>query len=971
MSFSFPPALLLLALVPAAIWLGYPHQRFRRRRDTVSLILRTAIIVLLALALAGMQIVRDTDRLAVVFLVDASDSVDPVLRDAALGQVRETIGAMGDADLAGLVVFAQRPLVERPVSDSRSLGPVRSSPDSGNTDIAAAVRLALAMFPSDAARRIVILSDGQQTIGDAEAAAQLAAAAGVEITYLPLQTLDAPDVRVTRFDAPAAVPQGQQFDLSLTVQADQATRARVDIFASGELITSETTDLREGVNNRTLTLVAQDSGFRDFTVIVQPESIDGYYQNNQLATFSQVIGPARVLAVGDAEETQYIAAALQEAELTVDVIAPENLPITAAGLIPYESVILANVAADRLTDRQMQTILAYVRDLGGGLVSLGGPEAYGPGGYFQTPLETVLPVSMQLEDQQRQPQLTIAYVIDRSGSMATLGPSGQPLIELAKAAIDRSIDFLQPTDRAGVATFDSAAYWIAEIQDVANREELRRLVGTLRPSGGTDIRAGLELVARDIVNEPTQLKHIIVLSDGLSNRAGLIEMVGALYAEAGVTLTSVALGDDSELMRDMAEAGGGTYRMAADPSTIPTIFAQETVLATRSYIFESPFVPAVSGRSPILQGIAGLPELRGYVGTSLKDAAQAVLRGPEPYADPILASWQFGLGRAVAFTSDATARWGTAWVTWDDFTRFWNQAVRWTMTEGGSDTIETRVTMEETAARVIVDARDDAGGFVNGLALSVSVVDPGLTARLIPLRQTAPGQYEATFVPAQEGAYLLAVNGGGSDGTTVTQTSGWVMSYSREYAAGRSESILPRIAAITGGGRLTDGLGSAFARTLTARGGAAPVFPFLLIAALLLLPIDIAVRRVLINRSDLARLAAALRARSRPAAEAATGRMAALMDARERARQAIESEDVTRSAVSTASALRTRVRSDETRRAESITTGAPPQPKPAPDPDRRPAPQPAAPKPAPAPTADDSGENIGARLLKRRRPPPT
>lgn len=457
----------------------------------------------------------------------------------------------------------------------------------------------------------------------------------------------------------------------------------------------------------------------------------------------------------------------------------------------------------------------------------------------------------------------------------------------------------------------------------------------------------------------------------MSNRAGLIEMVGALYAEAGVTLTSVALGDDSELMRDMAEAGGGTYRMAADPSTIPTIFAQETVLATRSYIFESPFVPAVSGRSPILQGIAGLPELRGYVGTSLKDAAQAVLRGPEPYADPILASWQFGLGRAVAFTSDATARWGTAWVTWDDFTRFWNQAVRWTMTEGGSDTIETRVTMEETAARVIVDARDDAGGFVNGLALSVSVVDPGLTARLIPLRQTAPGQYEATFVPAQEGAYLLAVNGGGSDGTTVTQTSGWVMSYSREYAAGRSESILPRIAAITGGGRLTDGLGSAFARTLTARGGAAPVFPFLLIAALLLLPIDIAVRRVLINRSDLARLAAALRARSRPAAEAATGRMAALMDARERARQAIESEDVTRSAVSTASALRTRVRSDETRRAESITTGAPPQPKPAPDPDRRPAPQPAAPKPAPAPTADDSGENIGARLLKRRRPPPT
>jgi uncharacterized membrane protein len=975
MSFSTPLALFLLLLIPAVIWLGYPQQRFRRRRDIASVAIRAAMIALLVLALAGAQVTQSTNRLAVVFLVDASDSVDPITREGAISLVRDAINGMGSDDLAGVVLFGQRPQVERPITDSHTLGPVRSQPNGGNTDLAAAVRLALAMFPSDAARRIVVMSDGQPTLGDSEAAAQLAAAAGVEISYVPLREQDSPDVRVTRFEAPSAVPEGQQFDLSLTVVADQATPARIDVFASGEIILSEETDLRQGTNNRTLTLTAQSSGFRDFTVVVEPEGGDGYYQNNRLATFSQVIGPARVLVVGDESETSYLAAALREAGLTVDEQDAGQLPINVAGLVPYESVILANVPTDRLSERQMQAMQTYVRDLGGGLVVVGGPNAYGPGGYFETPLEETLPVSMKLTDQERQPRLSIAYVIDRSGSMQAIGPDGQPLIELAKAAINRSIDFLQEADRAGVATFDSTAYWVAEFQNVANREELRRLIGTLRPSGGTDIGAGMRLVAGEIVNQPTEAKHIILLSDGIANRAGLIELATDLRS-AGVTLTSIALGDENELMRDLSEAGGGSFRVVTDASTIPSVFAQETVLATRSYIFEDPFTPSLTARSPIMQSITALPALQGYVGTTPKDAALVVLRGPEPYRDPLLAAWQYGLGRSVAFTSDATARWGTDWVTWDDYTRFWNQAVRWTMTEGGSEALETRVVMEETQARVIVDARDDSGAFLNGLELGVSVVEPGLESQQLVLRQVAPGRYEATFDPSGEGAYLLAVNGAAGE-TAINQTSGWVMSYSREYLASRGQSVLPRMAAITGGRAYTDGLAPAFEHTIAARSGSLPIFPLLLLLALLLLPFDVAIRRLLVQRSDLARLATALRLRAQPATEAATGRMAALMDARERARAAIEADEIT-TAANTASTLRSRLKTSDTKAA-----AAPPSRPPArePLPARQSAPPPlsaeqppvapAAPKPAdPAPTSSaqtEESDNIGARLLKRRK----
>jgi uncharacterized membrane protein len=956
MSFSFPLALLLLIGLGAVIALALPLMAHRRRRDLTSLILRCVIFTLLVLALAGTQIARSADTLAVVFVVDASDSISATARDGALSQVRDAIADMGPNDRAGVILFGQDSQIERPVSASRTVSPARTQPNPGNTDLSAAIRLALAMFPADSARRIVILSDGQQTLGDAAAAARLAEASNVEISVLPIRTITQPDVRVTRFDAPSAVPEGQPFDLNLTIQADVATLARVNIFAGQNLIATEDLALRSGTNNRTLTLTAGESGFRDFTVVVEPSEGDGFYQNNQLATFSQVIGPASVLLVRqDASESQYLAAALREAGLTVSETTPGALPPSTSGLAAYQSVVLINVPADRLSPRAMEALQVWVRDLGGGLVVTGGPDSFGPGGYFQTPLETVLPLDMQLKDQERQPRLTIAYLIDRSGSMATTGPDGAPLIELAKAAISRSIDFLQPQDIAGVATFDSDSYWVANLQEVGNREELRRLVGTLRPSGGTDILAGLTLVSRDIVNQPSQLKHILLLSDGMANRRGLLELATQLN-EAGVTLTTVAIGDHSELMRDLSEVGGGSYRLAETAASIPAIFAQETVLATRSYLFEVPFTPALSSRSPILQGVTALPQLLGYVGTTEKPAAQVLLRGPEPYGDPILAAWQYGLGRSVAFTSDVTARWGANWVSWGDFTRFWSQSVGWTITEDSGSAVETRVIMEETQARVVVDARDSAGGLLNGLDLRAAVVDPTLGTQSLILRQTAPGRYEATFKPDAEGAYLLRVNGGLQGQTAeINRTSGWVMRYSREYTAQQSESVLPELAQITGGQLYADGLGAAFAHTLQARTGSTLLSPLLILLALLLLPVDVAVRRLYVGREDWSRLRAAIRPQP---VLAPSEQMAPLLQARERARQAAENAPEN-TAANTAGALRERLKRDApVSPAATVRPAAPVTLKT----DEKSVAHDAKPQPQ----ANPEG-NLGARLLKRRQ----
>jgi hypothetical protein len=379
-----------------------------------------------------------------------------------------------------------------------------------------------------------------------------------------------------------------------------------------------------------------------------------------------------------------------------------------------------------------------------------------------------------------------------------------------------------------------------------------------------------------------------------------------------------------------------------------------------------------------MDGIRALPSLEGYVATSSRAAAQVILRGPEPYSDPVLAAWQYGLGRSVAFMSDATARWGQNWVTWDEFARFWSQTVRWTITEGASSNLETRVVMEDEQARITVDARDNDGAFLNGLDLQTSVVfNPARSAQRIALRQVAPGQYEGVFTPEAEGAYFLRVTNQNDapnvdDGETLelNQTTGWVMSYSPEYDLREfDDELLQSIADLTEGKDLANRSGDVFEHNITAQNATTPLWPWLLLVAALLLPFDVGVRRLLVTRSDLQRLTANIRGkfgRAGRLTETQAERISSLRQARERARQSIEGgaisgESTGKSPTGAVSALR-----KKSAESHDPQKPLPPEPiRPAPD---KPAPPKPPTKPTPAGVAErmDTG-NIGSKLLKRKR----
>lgn len=959
MSFSAPVFLLLFLLAPALVWLGWPGRSAARRREIASLILRLIIFSALVLSLAGLELVRSADNLAVVFLVDVSDSMPDESKTAAVGWVADAIAELRPDDKAAIVLFGGDALVERPMLSTREITAFTSVPTTTQTDFAQAIRLALALFPSQAAKRIIILSDGVATTGNAEEAARLAAAAGVQIDVVVFARETSEEFNealLLDVSAPSALRHNEQFDLSVTIDSTVARQVGVRVFANSELVHEGTVDLIVGRQSYPLSLTAGEPGFVSYRVqIVPPAAADTYYQNNELAAFSQIKGPPRVLLVTgeNAEGTdsaQQLANALRAADIHLDRVSPGALPSELSALANYASVVLVDVPARDLSHRQQSAVEQYVRDLGGGLLVIGGPQSYGVGGYFRTPLEDVLPVDMQLKDEKRRPRLAIVFIIDHSGSMAETS-GGVQKIELAKEAAIRAIELLSPTDKVGVIQFDDSAGWVVPITTLDDPDSVINRVASIRASGGTDILSGVQAMASELPQDDSQLKHVILLTDGGANPAGIPELVRQLYEQHGITLSGVAVGRDAatDLLQQLADVGGGRYHFADNPATIPEIFTEETTLATRAYIIEEPFTLEQLVYSPILQGITEAPPLRGYVGTTAKSTAQLILvsRLASDASDPILAAWQYGLGRAVAWTSDATGRWAVDWLNWEGYPTMFAQAVRYTINESVQSDITADVTLDGEQATLAIDAFDNNGEFINGLKLNANIIAPDGTTIPATLAQTAPGRYEAQFTPTEPGAYIIRVNSPDGAAVAVAQTTGWVLSYSPEYKTLAADpSLLTRVAGQTGGKPLAEASESV-AHTLPARRTTSPLHPQLLLLSVLLLPIDIAVRRLVISRFDAQRAAQQITQWAQTFVQPGTRKedrvesMSRLMQAKQRA---------------------------STTRLES---GAPPptaERAAAPPPKEPPVPADPKPPPQPKPPAE-AGSTAAALLAKKRRRP--
>jgi Mg-chelatase subunit ChlD len=771
---------------------------------------------------------------------------------------------------------------------------ISSVPITNQTDLAEAIRLGMALFPSGTARRMVILSDGAETSGDAKAAAEFAAASGVEIVVVPFVNQTGPEAMVTNVDAPASLRPGEQFDLNVSITANEPVDAVLRVLSGDEILYEQNHELRRGTQTFSLPLTAGNAGFVSYQVQIVPET-DTFYQNNRLDSFSQVQGPPKILMValpagepltgGSTRPDEFtpLLQILQSASFDADVIQPEVFPLDLPTLAQYNSVVLVDVPARKFSQKQMEVLRSYVRDLGGGLVAVGGPTSYGVGGYYGTPIEDALPVEMQIKDEQRRPTLAIVFIIDHSGSM-TDSSGGVEKLELAKEAAARSIELLFPTDRVGVVQFDDVASWVVPMTDLSDPDSIKNAIGSIQAGGGTDIMSGLQAMANVLPDDPAKVKHVILLTDGGADPSGIPELAQKLYEENGITLSTVGVGTDAApFLEELAVIGGGRYHFTADASSIPSIFTEETSLATRSYIEEDPFFPTLVNSSPILANIDSIPQLLGYVAASPKDLAQVILKSEKD--DPILSTWQYGLGRSVAFTSDATGRWARNWVNWEGFPTFWAQAVRYTIGENLDSSLEMTVSPD---GHILLDAQSRGGGFLNDYQIAANIIAPSGETQSVILNQIAPGRYSGDFSPDEQGVYLFNLSGKqDGDALVFSQTTGWALSYSPEYQRLDSNpDLLMRLVALTNGKVASADPADVFTHDLKATRGSRPIWPWLLLIAALLLPFDIAVRRLIITKQDLTKIREWLTSRMRPETVTtpvqADPRMQALRKAKER-----------------------------------------------------------------------------------------
>ena len=856
--------LLLLSLVPAVLWARRSMAGLGRARGSVALVLRAAIIILVTLALAQAQWSFTQDDLSVIYALDESYSIPPGDQKRALDYVLSSQERRRSKDAVGMVLFGRtaalerrpeaEPLLKPPGPASRPTGETASlqsviSPQ--RTNIAGALRLALAAFPAGGRKRIVLLSDGNENVGSAAEEAEVARKNGVRVDVWPVRYEYKNEVMVEKVIAPAEAEKKAGFEVRTVVTAMKPQSALVRLYENGTLIGAERVDLKEGRN----VLVAQrhlaEPGHYTYSATVEAAE-DTLYANNQASAFTMVRGQGRVLYVeGDPEHAQALRAALAAQGLDVKAVGGEALPPTISDLIPYDSLILSNIAAGQLGEEGMRAIELAVKDWGVGLVMVGGENAYGPGGYQDSPVERALPVSMDVKERRILPSGALVIVLHT----CEIAQGNYWARQIALAALK----VLSPTDEFGVIDYDwnGGEKWVFDLQRVRDKQKLANLINQAQPGDMPSFITALQMAHASLKKSNASIKHVVIISDGdpaYPSDHAVLDMLADK-----ITISTVGINPHSDLdgqrLLHVAILGKGRYYEPQSSAELPQIFIKEAATVRRAQIFEEPFKPRLALSSEVIKGIASgeYPILKGYVVTTPKDLAEVPLI--TQHRDPLLAHWQYGLGRAVAFTSDAKARWAAEWLPWDKYQQFWAQIVRWSARNIQGGGVRVRPELVNDRVHLTIDAVDKQGRFMNNVKFNGLIVTPDHREVPVTVEQTGPGRYEAEFDAGDEGAHYVSFRYTDAEGKAALYSQGLVVPYSAEYRELKANDEKLRALAEATGGRVLTAADDVFARTFAPTPRFADAWPMLLLAAVLIVPADVFVRRVFVDRREVVRLA--------------------------------------------------------------------------------------------------------------------
>ncbi len=813
LGFAAPGYLWLLLLLPLVWWLS------RRSlaglgfvRAGLALFLRMSVVTGFVLALAGVQWRQENQRVTVFFLLDQSESIPAPRRNLMMEYVSKQVEKFrrpDREDRAGVIIFGGNPAVEFPAIDSPlpNFGRFEAALDlrENATNLEAALRMARASFPEDTSKRVVLVTDGNENVGDALAEAQRLIDDAIGIDVIPVQLIWDQDVSVDRVSVPANLRVGQNFDIRVVLTNHPPSQSpemaqkikgklritkrvgRAGAAADADVLSETDVELEPGPNVFSIPQRADESSLVNVEAQFIPleGQVDNHQQNNQAAAYTNIQGQGRVLFIedsGNLGEFDGLVRLMRRNDISVDMLTTDQLFTSLDELIPYDLVVLGNVPRSggddvetgfTFSDEQINMLVDNTERMGSGLLVLGGDRSYGAGGWNSTKLEEALPIDFEIRNDKVAASGALVMILH-----ACETPNGN---HWQKVIAREALNVLGPIDYCGILGWDNVKGmddWLWKIPTgldkvtPQNKNRMLGILGRMAPGDMPNFQPAMQKGLQQLIPNPASAKQMIIISDG-DPSAPTAALLGQ-FRQNKIVITTVAVGAhgpaDHQTLKNIAQQTGGRYYAVNNNKALPRIFQREARRVTKPLIFEpeggiKALRTSVAGFHPMTRDLPTdeLPNYRGYVYTTIKQSelVEQLLIASAPddggLNSTLLATWQYGLGRSTVFTSDAGHRWTADWVNSPIYDQLFTQMTRQTMRNVSREGEFQLVTQQRgNVTEVVVTAADRDGKMLNELKMQSSVITPEGPKSLV-FQQVAPGRYVATYESIVAGNYVLSV----------------------------------------------------------------------------------------------------------------------------------------------------------------------------------------------------------------------
>ncbi len=794
------PALLLLAIPVAAAWWS------TRTKNPIGDTLRLLAAAALLLALAGPYLATSSTGRDLVIVVDRSLSMPDGSLAAAHEITRLAEAERRDGDRVAVVAFGRKSLIERLPSTQGLFQGFEQAVDREGSDLGSALDTALDLIPERRQGAVLVLSDGENNGADALAPARRAFGRGVRIDVRDFVRPAESDLSVDSFDLPGAVAVGEPFQFDVWVRSDRRVESGFVLRRGEKVLSSGRRVFEAGSNRLVFRDVLGEGGVCEYVVELDSAE-DRVPENNRGLGAVRAEGAAAILILNHDGAEDSLASALRQAGLPVVVKKPEAARLDGVGLSAFRAVVLENVAYARLTSGA-QALRNFVLDHGGGLLLTGGQASFGVGGYYLSPIDDLLPVSMEMRQEHRKLAVAMAIVLDRSGSMSAPVGGGQTKMDLANLGTAAAIELLSPMDSVAVVAVDSSPHVVQPLVDVTEKGDvLSRVRRITSGGGGIFVRTALIAAGRQLEDARQINKHIILFSDAADSeeREGCPEVIGELMKN-GVTLSVIAMGTEqdphAEFLKATAEQGGGDIYFSNDPADLPRLFALDTMTSARSTYID---VPTAVSVLPDLFGLGALPTqsfptIGGYNLTYMRPDGQAGMVTQDEYLAPIFAFQHRGLGRSAAYAGEIGGSFGSSLVGWEGFGAFFVTALRWLIGNEEPEEFFPSVRREGSTAVISVEVDPSSPVPPDTSELSAILEEADGERRELVLERTAENLFEARTILEEEGVALGTVALGGERFVSLPPLA---LPYSPEYERSpdpeRGRRLLAQVARESGG----------------------------------------------------------------------------------------------------------------------------------------------------------------------------